>query len=192
MRQLLSFLGAGGQAEVHEERFAPVIEHEVGRFEIAVHDALAMGIGQSLGKLANDLDGLCQGHRGFAFGLTLEAIGQRLAANEGIGDVEVLALLTIFIDGHDVGMAQAGGGLGFAEEALDALLGIAAAELGDLEGHGPIQEGIVRQIDLAEGAFAQEFLEHETANGGHFQRGSGRCRFMEGFGGQRRRSVAEG
>ena len=42
------------QAEVHDDWLVPLVDHDVGRLEIAVHDAVLVGFGQRVGQLAND------------------------------------------------------------------------------------------------------------------------------------------
>jgi len=51
-----------GDAEIHDAGGARLVDHDVLRLEVAVDDALRVGLGQTVGDLSGDRDGAAGGH----------------------------------------------------------------------------------------------------------------------------------
>src|SRR5262249_17816492 len=67
------------------------------------------------------------------------------------------------VDGADVGVIEPGGGAGLAVEPLQQL-GPAGAEMGHLEGDGPLQYGVVGEVDGPHAALAEQLANAVTTD----------------------------
>ncbi len=54
MRMFVSALELPRQAEIHDDRLVPLVDHDVGRLQVAVHDPVVVGFLQRLRQLADD------------------------------------------------------------------------------------------------------------------------------------------
>ena len=133
------------QAEVHQDRFLFAIDHDVGRFQIAVNDAFAMRVNQSECELADERSGRAFGNR-----LTrLEEIGQRPALDVGHRDEMHAVDLADVVNRADVGVPEIRCRPGLTVEALDQLLGIGIGEAGRLQRNLAMQLCVFRKIDVS-------------------------------------------
>jgi hypothetical protein len=153
-----------GDAEVGDLQ-APVRgDEEVGGFDVAVDDALGVGVVEAFGSLAEELE-----DDGGSGGADLveqggeSAPGDVLHGDEGDGFAGAHFGVADLVDGDDVGMGEPAGGLGFA---LEALLHVAAlgfvgdvVEFDGLEGDVAADDGVEAAVDDAHAA-AAELLTH--------------------------------
>ena len=151
--QFLRLVLPGRQAEVHDQGLIVAVEHRVRRLQIAMHDPLRVRVAERLRHLANDSRGPWQ--IGLLVFARRQIVLKRGALDECRRDVELIAILAILIERHDIWMPQIGRYLCFAQEPLDALRGVAALEFGHLQGDGTIELRIVGFVDIAERSFAQ-------------------------------------
>ena len=144
---------ADSEAEVDEldrEGAGVISEENIGGFEVAVDEAVLVGVGQGIAELGGDLDGLFEG-LGFAF-LEARAFDQ---LHDEVGHVAVFADV---VDGDNVRVAEGGRGAGLAEEAL---AGVADLEVGaeDLDRNRALEVRIPGAEDDAHAAAADLLVE---------------------------------
>ena len=135
--QLLGLVQPGGQAKVHQQGLALVVEHDVGRLHVPMHDALLVGVSQRLGQGPHHLGRpdkrpapACRVRVGPG---RLQGRCQRLSRDERGRDVVIGAVLAGLVQGHDVRMTQLGRRPGFPQEPLDRLGLAQPFQPGDLE-----------------------------------------------------------
>jgi hypothetical protein len=152
---------APGQAEVHDDRLAAPVDHDVGRLEVAVDHAPLVRLLQRQGQLAHQEGTLSRRRR-----LGADELPQRLALEEGHGQVGDAVDLAGVVERADVGVLDQRRRLGLAVEAGQDLRPLVRIELRDLEGDRPVELGVVRQVNGAHTALAEEFEEPVAAEPG--------------------------
>ena len=105
-------IGEAGEAEVGDAGFAIGGEEDVRRFEVAVEDALLVGVGDGAGGFFEETGG-----GGWGGETGAEGIGEGAALDEFHGVVGLPVAVAEVEDGDDAVVAETGGGLGFAAEA---------------------------------------------------------------------------
>src|SRR5262249_9132296 len=142
-------------AEIRNFRCSIARDHDVRRFDIAVHDTLPVRViqrGRGLRKNAKDAIG------GERLRFRKQLI-ERWTIDIFHGDIREFALLLHVVNRHDTRMRQNPRRTGFAEQALAQpflLLGLAhAAELNSLDSDGTAYVRINGVIDHAHGAAAE-------------------------------------
>src|SRR6185295_7960685 len=129
---------------------------------VAMDDALAMGVVERLGGLADDAQHLAQA-RALA---GLQAGAEVRAVDEFEGEVEEPLRFAGVEQGDDVGMQQPAGGAGLAQQALLALVDLLgpAGETHGLDRQLAVDLRIEGEVDLAHGAGSQEPLDAIAAD----------------------------
>ncbi len=150
-----------GHAEVGDERMVSADQHVV-RLDIAVNDALLMGVGQRIYHVPQQADSL--DHRQLPF--TGELGAQRFAVDERHGVKEELAGLASGQNGYDVRVLQLRGELDLAAESLHAQ-GCRQVGRQHLDDHLTTERSLLGLVDAAHAAGAE--LPFESVGGG--QRG---------------------
>ena len=143
-------------AEVGNERPAgPPLEQDVGRLDVAMHDAVLMRVGERPGHLLQHPHGLV-GRQGPG---AADPLGERLALDVPHDEERELAVLLDRMNRHDVRMGEPRGGPRLAEESRPPprLGGLRRRQ--ELHGHRAIQRQIPREIDHPHPAPAQ--LAHQ-------------------------------
>lgn len=177
-RQLgLLYAAELGEAEVGDLRLALEGDHDVGRFDVAVDDAFAMGVLEGLADLPHPAGDVLRG----------ESAGLDEGVQVGALDVlhhEVeppVARLAEIVDCDDVGVAEPGHGAGLALETLremepGGVLAPGEARRQDLDGDEPVEALLTGLVDRAHPAATEEAEElvafqHGVEPGG--ERGGG-------------------
>src|SRR6266480_186939 len=138
-------------AEIGDDGQPVLVEHDVVRLDVAVHDAAFVRVGQGARHLHQDLPDLRRGERA-ARG---QHGRQRLAAQELHHEIDHAAGLADAIDRDDARVLELGGRLGFPLEPLDELLVEREGERQDLDRHIALQLFFARLEDNGHPAAAQ-------------------------------------
>ncbi|MNS80588.1 hypothetical protein D3C72_1142750 [compost metagenome] len=147
-----------GDAKVREHRRAVGAEQDVGRFHVAVHQPLAVGITQRLGDLPHVQQALL-GCKPGGDALLEGAAGQVLH-----GHVVQLADVADVMDGGDVRVRQPRQGAPFAQEALAEGRVGGKARGHHLQRHLALQRALGGQVDAGHGALANLAVDVESGN----------------------------
>jgi hypothetical protein len=150
-----------GQPPVHDQHFPERADHDVFRFEVAVDNALAVGEGDGVAHLQEDLKALRGGEAGgggiVAVGDAVDEGLEGFASHELHGEVDpAVRVQAQLVDGHDVGVLELAGDLGLLDEPFDPF-GILLAE-DHLHGHGTpdvVVHGLEDGAHAAAGDFPQ-------------------------------------
>ena len=136
-----------GQSEIGDPRFAERIDQDIGRFEVAVQNALLMGILNRFGQ------GLEIGRRPLggegASGLQLGKVGAFHKIHGKVADSLVLADL---VNGHNVGVLQSGGRGGLGAEPADVFRAGELTGRKHLYGHNPPKTALAGFVNDAHAA----------------------------------------
>ena len=148
------------QAEVEQLRLSPGVDHDIGRLEISVRQPQRVGRRQPVRNLSEQTQ--CLGLTRWAAG---ESFGQGDSLNPFHGQKPRPIVLAHFVQCDDPGVAQAHQGPGFVEEPACPIAVIVVVVRQQLDGHGAVRPGIVRQIHRRHPALADEALDDESADG---------------------------
>ena len=139
-----------GQSEVEQLR-AALGQHDVARLQVAMHDPVPVGARERVTDFDPDFQGLLERD-----GALLQATAQRLAL-EVLHHQEVdLVLVTDVEQRADPRMIQCGNMAGLAFEAQTEFGADGHAAPDHLDRHRAIEAGVVRPIDLAHAATADQ------------------------------------
>ncbi len=148
-----------GETKVHDVRLAVVVNHDVGRFHIAVDDACFVRVVQGVGNLGAHCGGVAHSD-----GPGSQAAGERNALHVVADDIDVVVFASDFMDAHDPRMAQLGGGAGFPQESL-SLCRLQLSPAWDLDRDRAVHFCVVRLPDRAEGPDADSLQQLKMADG---------------------------
>jgi hypothetical protein len=145
-----------GQAEVGDlDPLDAVFEEEVGRFDVAMDEALGVGGRQAGGDLQADAQDGLDVERPVAVELCLE----RFAHDELHDQIGMAAELVHGVDGDDVVVRDGGGGGGLAEEASARQVVPGEGGGQELDGDDPVEPPVERLVYDAH-AGAADRLDH--------------------------------
>ena len=144
-------------AKVQNLGLVATAQKNVGRLDVAMHDAACMGVGQGVRNTAHQLGGLP--------GRGLPASRQRLAQVAAVQpfhrDVDTVARQAGIVNGDDVRMAQAGGCAGLVQK--EAVQGHPFrhfhVEVQGLDGHRARQQWIPSFVHLTQATLAERSLD---------------------------------
>ena len=138
LREARAALQHPRQSEVRKDRPGVGIQQDVGRFQVSVHDPLAMGVVQGIRQGHHELQHRVRRQRPFAELVLEVAPRHQLADDEG----EPLVVSKV-IDLEDVGVTQPGNGLRLLGESSHEgrVLGVVGGE--HLHRHVAVEGGVV-------------------------------------------------
>ena len=139
------------QAEVEDLGKPVVRDHQVFRLEVPVHDPRLVRLREPVGDRRGNLQGAAERQRPGVQHLT-----QRLALDELHADVGLGLGLTEIVDGDDGGMIECGGRACFELEPPQAFGVVRQLGRQQLQRDVTIELGVVREIDLAHAAGAEQ------------------------------------
>ena len=132
-------LGGGGEpgdAEVGHLQAAVPQHHDVVGLDVPVDDAPAVGVGEGLHDLGDEVEGLPPGQLA---PLLLHVLLEGDAVQQLHDDVVQLRRVGHVVHRHDVGVGEHGHGLGLVVEAAAELGVLGQLLLEDLDGHQPVE-----------------------------------------------------
>ncbi len=132
-----------GDAEVGELDPALGREQDVGRLDVAVHDAGGVRGGQGQRSLSEDRAGLLRRHRAAG-----DELRERLSLDELHHEVGVAAVLAVVVDRRDVGMRQGCGMPCLIPEAVGERRLARGVRAHDLDGDLTAEDGVARLPDV--------------------------------------------
>lgn len=140
------------QSEVGHIGLADDVEQNVGGFDVAMHQPLAMGVMQRLGDLRHQVSGLCKGEA-----RAVHLLGQVAAVDELGHDVtQAVVGAADVVNGHDAGMIEAGEDACLFQVSLDVRRPHHAPRMGHLDGHRALKLLVDGPVNPAEAAFAEQ------------------------------------
>ena len=166
--------GHAGDAEVCQQGCAILPQHDVAGLDIPVHETLGVGVMQGGADILQDVGDLGQGQR--------PAHLHEMSAQGGAGHVvhddeggDALALEGVEAD--DVGMIEAGQGLGLAAEAAQEFRVFGQVLAQHLDGDPGLAALVQGEVDVGHAAAAEEGLDEIaiTKGGVGCEHGWGYC-----------------
>jgi hypothetical protein len=133
-----------GEAEVEDLDLSAGRELDVGGREVAVDDALAVGLLEGRGDLLGDLEGLVDGDR-----TPREALLEVFTHDELEGEEGLSVRFFQTVDGGDVRVVERGEEVRLALETGEALGVLSDLGREDLDGHVTVKVGVGGAVDLA-------------------------------------------
>ena len=170
-----------GQSPVHDLDLAEGADHDVERFQVAVDHSLAVGVGDRLAHLLENLQELglvlC-GRRPFP-----QPLRQRFALNQLHGEERAsIRERADFVDGNNAGMLQLAGDAGLLVKTACAVRVVRRITQHDFHGQVPLQRTVNGPEDRAHAATSDFFAQLKTG-----ARGFGRTEGESGVDRLRRR-----
>jgi len=135
--------GFAGQTHVRQLHDAVGVDHDVLGLDVAVYEAVVVGVGEGVSDLDDDVDGFLLAEAVAAGevvgdGLALDVFHDEVVVAAGLADVDGL---------DDVGVVELAGGLAFFVEALDVLGVFAEAAGQDLDRDRAVEAELLGFVD---------------------------------------------
>ena len=149
-----------GDAEVGEHA-SLALEQDVLRLDVAMDDALALGVSQRVGHRPGDPQRIRQRE----LGLAGQAAPERLTLHVGHGEPEPAGRFTGVVNREDVRVVEPGGEPDLPDEPLGAQR-VRQLGMENLQGDGAVVPEIAGQVDGGHAAAAELALEHVAVGQG--------------------------
>ncbi len=146
-----------GDSEIGENGLPAFGEHDVGRFDVAVDDAFAVGVVEAAQRVFQDAQDFGQRHT-LALDAVLVQAGAQGVAFEQFHDHVVDVVLDIEVeDLHNGGMPQPGDGARLAPEAAQEFVLFYQVGTQHFDGHVAVKLRVAGAIDLRHAAAPEGF-----------------------------------
>ena len=144
-----------GQAQIENLDHPLVVHQQVRGLDVAVDEIAGVGVGQSLGGLADVVCRTVEVQRAMEFDQALQVLAVDIFHDDEIAVHFIVDAIGL----NDIGMIQRGDRPGFGEEAVQRgpVFGDRAGD--DLQSHAAIHGHVLGEEDGAHAAFAQELNE---------------------------------
>jgi hypothetical protein len=149
------------EAEVGDAHAAVVAAEDVGRLDVAVHEALRVRGGEPARGVEVGGEHLAKGGARRALAPDVE----RAALHELHGDEDVAVVLADVVHLHHVGVRELAERPRLAEQHVARALRVGRG-LEELQGHAALELGVVGRVDDAHAAAAEHREHHVAADGG--------------------------
>ena len=150
-----------GERQSEIEKFNAIVaaDHDVGGFDVAMHDAAIVGVGEAREDLLNVVKPGRESHWG---GAEFGAQGKPL---DEFHDHDKFAVVTKGgVEFGDIRVVEAGEQLDFAEKASNDFVGDGTTGGEDLHGLGSIGYGVADLVDLAHSSCAEDACDFVVAD----------------------------
>jgi hypothetical protein len=148
-----------GETEVENLGVSALGDEKVGRLDVAMNDALAMGGVERIGNLDR------KRQQGFQIeGTAGDAVLQSGAVEKLHHDERLAVLLTDLVNGADVGMVECGSGPGLAAETFQGLRIVGDVVRKELESDEASELGVFGLVNQAHAAAAQLLQDAVVGN----------------------------
>ena len=132
-----------GDAEVHQDGLPHDIDHQIGWFNIAVDHPALVGVVHCIANVSNILDGLGDGYFSPTCVEPFKMVLDRFSGHKLQHHIIVIIIAVEVIDLDDVGVAQLCYGCSLFLEALDEVRIAGEMRVDHLDGHHPLQIGVL-------------------------------------------------
>ena len=157
----LQLLGDGGQSEIGDPQLAPGVDHNIGRFDVAVQDALGMRGSKAGAKFAGEFDSLVRGQPPNA----AQQAPKILAIDVLHGQIRLPVHFPDVVNAADILVRDLARDPDFIVEAGEQIQIVFSRQGQKLQRHRLAEDEIVGAIDLAHAALAQ--LRYDAVPAGH-------------------------
>ena len=169
--------GQGRQTEIGDQHLPPSVDHDVGRFQVAMQHALVVGGRETRAQLARDLHGFIGRQASDAPQQGVEVLAIHVLHRKERGTIRFADI----VNPADVGVRNLARDAHLGVEAREHLLVLGGGLRQELERHGLAQLEIVGPVHFAHAALAEEsddavaLGEDRAGRESAFLRGVGRC-----------------
>ena len=151
-----------GQPEIGHPWRTVLVQKDIARLQIAVDDALHVGVGDCFGHLLHQGRRLARFHHALG-----HAARQALPVHKGHREVMLPLVLADLENGHDARVIQLGRRFRLAVEPLHVLVAGQLPDEDHLQGHNPVQtdlSGLVHHPHAAAGDLFQKLVVAKIAD----------------------------
>jgi len=160
-----------GETEVQDLEAAAGGHHDVGGFDVPVHDAAGMSLAQGFRQSVHHVEGSFHGRRLLPRVVRQGFPRDILHRNESDRALFPFDLVDLVDDG-DARVGEGGGGPRFAQQPGVSLLVRLHVVTQRLQGHGPVQPDVLGEIHLAHSAHSEPLEDAVPPDGRADHRGT--------------------
>ena len=117
-------------------------------FDIAVDDAIGMGVFQGVADFYGNPYGRINGNMGMAVDVLLQGLPFHILHD----DVMDIPVASHVVDAYDIGMGQLSGGLGFMTEPDNEVIVLCEIAVQNFNSHNPVEQDILGLVHIGHAA----------------------------------------